>query len=124
MSKNKGVVIASVGILVALIAAVLLIRSPVEKKEDQPPPQPIAETTNPAPDYEPKEMDDSHRQVAAIIDKGIEAVAKEAPGLWGKVVDRWNWLMGFDAKYAIILIAITVFIFGIIVTNSNKNKRA
>jgi hypothetical protein len=124
LSKNSKVIFASVGVLVALIVVVLMIRSPVKKQVT---PEPTEQTVTPAPTQKaaskPKEMDDSHNKVTEVIDDASAAVVKEAPNMWAKIVHSWNWFMGFDAKHAIILIGGMVFIFGIIVSGG-KGKRS
>jgi hypothetical protein len=124
LSKNQKVIFASVGVIMSLIVAVLMIRSPVE---NQVAPGPTKQAvTNPSSqgDYKPKEMDESHKKVAGIVDEASAAVRKEAPNLWKRVVQSWNWFMGFDAKHAIILIAVMVFVVGIIVSGGGRNKKS
>ncbi|MFD2614702.1 hypothetical protein [Paenibacillus gansuensis] len=120
MSKNQKVIISSVGVLLALILAVLMIRSPVEKQIASDPPPKQVVTPAPQETTPPKEMDDSHEKVAGLIDDASAAVMKEAPGLWGRVTESWNWFMGFDAKHAIILIGVMVFVVGILVSGNHR----
>ncbi|MGU3473138.1 hypothetical protein ACLBWT_18570 [Paenibacillus sp. D51F] len=122
MSKNKKVIFASVGVLLALILAVLLIRNPVEKIVAPEPPAKVETPAAPQDNYKPNEMDESHKKVASIVDEASAAVVREAPGLWGRVVDTWDWFMGFDAKTAIILIAVMVFVFGILATGGRSKR--
>lgn len=124
MSKNRKVIIASVGIILALIVAVLMIRDPASKVTQEPP---KIETPAPAskafPATErPKDMDDSHQQIAGIIDDASNAVTEQAPGIWNRMVDYWNWIMEFDAKHAIILIAVILVVVGVIVNGNNASK--
>ena len=116
--------------LLALIVAVLLIRDPAQKLA--PASQKVethAPTATPAPltpPEKPKTMDDSHKKVAGIIDDASSAIVKEAPGLWARMQDSWNWMMGFDAKHAIILIVVVLLAVGVIVNQAaggNKNTR-
>lgn len=127
MSKNSKVIFASVGVLAALIVVVLMIRSPVEKQVSPEPKEQTSTTATPAPTLKagskPKEMDKSHNKVSGVIDDVSAAVAKEAPNMWARIVDTWNWFMGFDAKHAIILIGGMAFILGIIATGG-KGKRS
>ncbi|WP_054943722.1 hypothetical protein [Paenibacillus ihuae] len=123
MSKNKKIVFASIGILIALILSVLMIRSPGEK-EVAPVPQKQVATAAPEGDYTPKEMSDSHKKVAGIIDDASDAVVTEAPALWGRVIGSWNWVMGFDAKHAVILIGVMIFVFGILATGGGKKRKS
>jgi hypothetical protein len=124
LSKNRKVVFASVGALLALIVAVLMIRDPALKSTTAPPQvESPAPTTEPAPATDkPKEMDDSHKQVAGIIDDASDAVVAKAPGLWNKIVDYWNWLMAFDTKHAIILITVLLVVVGVIANGNNASK--
>lgn len=123
MSKNKKIIFASIGILMALILSVLMIRSPGDKEAA---PVPEKQVTTPAPqsDNAPKEMSDSHKKVAGIIDEASDAVVKEAPALWSRVVSTWDWFMGFDAKHAVILIAVVIFVFGVIASGGGKKRKS
>ncbi|SFJ77218.1 hypothetical protein SAMN02799624_05908 [Paenibacillus sp. UNC496MF] len=38
------------------------------------------------------------------------------------MVDYWNWLMEFDAKYAIILILVGVMVVGVLINGNNASK--
>lgn len=119
MSRNRKVIFASVGVLLALILAVLMIRSPVEKQV-APEPSP-KQVITPSPQVTPsKELDDSHQKVAGIIDDASAAVVSEAPNMWGRVKDSWNWFMEFDTKHAIILIGVLVFVLGILATGNHR----
>lgn len=127
MSKNRKVIFASVGILLALIMAVVMIRDPAVKVA--PAPQeyetPVPTKSPASASEKPKELDDNQKKVAEIIDSASDAVVREAPGIWSRIVDSWNWVMAFDAKHAIILIVVVLFAVGIIVNHNggNKNKR-
>lgn len=120
MSKNKKVIFASVGIFLALILSVLLIRSPGPQKAPDPPKK--IEATAPATDSKPKEMDDSQKKVSGIIDDASSEMVKQAPGLWNRVTDTWKWFMGFDAQHAIILLAVMVIVTGIMISGGKKNR--
>ncbi|QHW35454.1 hypothetical protein GZH47_31650 (plasmid) [Paenibacillus rhizovicinus] len=124
MSKNRKVILASVGVLLALIVAVLMIRDPAPKVKQATPPkiETPAPTQKPAPVTTDKDMDDSHQVVAGIIDDASNVVSEKAPGVWKRMVDYWNWLMEFDAKYAIILIVVGVVVVGVIVNGNNASK--
>ncbi|WP_090647758.1 hypothetical protein [Paenibacillus sp. UNC496MF] len=124
MRKNMKVVFISVGALLALIMAVLMIRDPAPRDEQHSTKieRPVT-TSKPAPeDGTPKEMDGSHQFVAGIIDDASHAVADKAPGVWSRMVDYWNWLMEFDAKYAIILILVGVMVVGVLINGNNASK--
>lgn len=121
MSKNKKVILATIGILVSIILAVLIIRSPSGKTVSvEPIPEqveiqtPIVEKT--------KELDETQQKIAGFLDETSSVVVKEAPNLWGRVVNTWNWFMEFDTKHAIILLASLVFILGIIATGGKKRN--
>lgn len=123
MSKNKKVIIASVGILFALIIAVLIIRDPVPSENKEP-----TKIETPAPTVTdiaetPKPMDDSHEQVAGIIDDASKAVTDQVPGIWSKIKDYVNWLLEFDTKHAIILLAVIFIVVGVLVNGSNANRK-
>jgi hypothetical protein len=125
LNKNQKVIFASVGVIMTLIVAVLMIRSPVQKQVAPEPTKQVVMTT-PAlqTSDKPKVLDDSHKKVTGVVDEATAAVKKEVPGLWTKVVQSWNWFMGFDAKHAIILIATMIFVVGIIVSGGGRNKKS
>lgn len=120
MNKNKKMVIASVGVLFILIAAVLLLRNPSQRIGPAPDP-PAQAVTTPTPQVS-KEYDESHEKVSKIIDKASTAVAEQAPGIWEKVVDTGKWFMGFETKDALILLGFGLFLCVIILGNKNKKS--
>lgn len=120
MSKNNKVILASVGVLIALIMAVLVLRSPPQQDAPEPPKQ-VEVTPQPEPTLSKQTQDDSHKKVAEIIDSASSEVVKRAPGIWGRIMDTWNWLMAFDTKHAIILIVVGLLVVGVII-NGNKSK--
>ncbi|OME78630.1 hypothetical protein BK120_23105 [Paenibacillus sp. FSL A5-0031] len=121
MSKNKKVIIASIGILIALIAAVLFLRTPtnneaVPKATTQVKKEEIPEIPP------PKDLDNTHEKIVSLVnDVGVE-IANTAPSLWQKIVDAWLWFEVFPARYAVILLVGAVLIIGII--TGGKNKRS
>jgi hypothetical protein len=126
LTKNKKVVIASVGVLIVLIASVLSIRNPGQRivQAPDPPKQTITQTPQPASPT-PKESpvsNSSHDKVTKVIDDASKAVVNKAPGLWAKVVDAGKWFMGFDTKHALILIGVCIVFVSIISGGKNKNK--
>lgn len=128
MSKNKKVVIACVGVLFILIAAVLFIRNPNERNVPAPdtPKQSAVQTpaTSSAPAAKEQPVtDDSHDKVTKVIDQATNAVSESAPGLWGRVMDAGHWIMGFDTKHALILIGVAIFLCSIVIGGS-KNKKS
>ncbi|CAM4048030.1 hypothetical protein L1N85_19340 [Paenibacillus alkaliterrae] len=121
MSKNKKVIVASVGVLVALIAAVLLIRTPAEKElVPEPTKQVVQEDIPEIPP--PKDLDKTHEKVVAIVDDISGELANQAPSVWQKIVNFWQWFEIFPAKYAIILLVVAVLIIGMV--TGGKNKRS
>lgn len=124
MSKNNKVIIASVGVLVALILAVLLVRNPAQPQTAPVVPKKEVSTPIPVPTLTPKkEVSDTHKKVAAIIDDTSAMAVKSAPGIWAKVTQFWDWLMAFDTKHAIILIAVLVFVVGFLI-NGDRNRKS
>lgn len=99
--------------------AVLIIRSP-NKDILAPPKETSMVTSTPAPAPKENVQDDSHDKVAKIIDIATEAVTDTAPGLWDRVTAAWKWLMGFDAKYAIILLGAGLFFCAVIIGGKKK----
>lgn len=123
MSKNKKIVLASVGVLFILIATVLFIRSPGHAIEPpKEPPKQAIERQNPAPIKEHTGRDDSHEKVEKVIDSASNVVTEQAPGLWLKVVDTFNWFMEFDTKYALILLGFCLLVIAVLQGGSNKKK--
>ncbi|AGA60011.1 hypothetical protein Theco_4007 (plasmid) [Thermobacillus composti KWC4] len=126
MSKNKKVALASVGVLLALILSVILIRSPAEKQNPTPDPPPVSTQfqQQQSPVNEPgKEYDETHQKVGQIIDDATAAIAERAPGWWDKIERFWNWFTGFSTYHAIILALVAFFIIGIIFNDKNKNHQ-
>ncbi|WP_169091011.1 hypothetical protein [Paenibacillus sp. PL91] len=122
MSKNKKIIFASVGVLVALIAAVLLIRTPTEKEiAPEPTKEAVQEEIPEIPP--PKDLDKTHEKIVAIVDDISGEVANQAPSIWQKIVSFWNWFEVFPAKYAIILLVAAVIIIGIFTGGRNKRSQ-
>lgn len=114
MNKNKRIALVSAGFIVVLISGVLLIRSP--NTSDPPITKEIVETTIPedqvATEKVETEYSDSQKKVAEGLDQATDIVAKQIPGLWGKIKETWSWFMGFETKHFVILL---VVILGLIV---------
>lgn len=109
--------------LFILIATVLFIRSPGHAIEPpKEPPKQAIERQNPAPIKEHTGRDDSHEKVEKVIDSASNVVTEQAPGLWLKVVDTFNWFMEFDTKYALILLGFCLLVIAVLQGGSNKKK--
>lgn len=122
MDKNKKIILASVGVLFTLILGIWLIRSPgVNEIVPEPTKQVEKETLPELPP--PKEMDQTHEKVVALVDDVAGAITDEAPNLWVRVVGFWNWFEVFPAKYAIILILFGVFVVGMIANGRGKSNQ-
>lgn len=121
MSKNKKIILASIGILAALIGSVLLIRKPVEVAVVTEPTNQVEQSN--VPDIPPpKDLDKTHEKIVSLVnDVGVE-IGKQAPTLWQRIVDAWLWFEVFPARYAVILIVVAVLIIGLI--TGGKNKRS
>lgn len=125
MSKNKKIVIASVGVLCILISAVLFIRSPGTKTI---PEQPVSieqstEVDTPAPSQKKPDRDESHKKVEKVIDQASNAVVETVPGIWARLKDTGEWFMAFDTKHALILLGFCIFVCAVLLGNKNKQNR-
>lgn len=119
MSKNKKVIVASIGVLVALIAAVLLFRTPtMDEVVPEPQKQTAKEDITETPP--PKDLDKTHEKIVAIVDDISGEVANQAPSIWQKIVSFWKWFEIFPAKYAIILLVVGILFIGIVTGGKNK----
>ncbi len=125
MTKNKKIALACVSLLFILIAAVLLIRSPSKLESTASDPPTIATAkplSTPTVSGQSTTPSDSHEKVTEIIDYTSDAITAEIPGLWAKVKNSWNWLMVLDAKHALILVFVLLFICSIIFGGKNKKS--
>lgn len=123
LTKNKKVVLVSVGVLLLLIASVILFRSPT--KEVEPTESPPAITEPVAPDPAPTATggyDDSHERIGKVIDDATAAIAERAPGWWDKLVSWGEWFMGFKTEHAIIIILVGFFFIGVVFNPKNRNN--
>lgn len=125
MTKNKKIIIASVGVLCVLVASALFIRSPDRSSVHEiiEPPKVIEATQDNNQQSElPPPRDDSHEKVEKIIDQTTSAVSKQVPGLWARVTDSWDWIKGLDAKHALILSGAALFLCSVLIGSKNKKK--
>jgi len=126
LTKNKKIVIASVGMLFILISTVLILRSPDKPNPIKPSLNPPQETViqTPAPVVKDEKVyDESHQKVSKIIDSAASLTVEKAPGLWAKVMDSGKWFMEFDTKHALILLGFGLFLCTIFIGNK-KNKKS
>lgn len=124
LSKNKRIVVISVGILLTLTIAVLFLRTPNNQKPSIPealPPPAAVQQVDPEPATESK-RDESHEKVEKVIDQATETVASKVPGLWDQVKNTGKWFMEFDTKHALILLGLGVFLVTVL-SSGQGNKR-
>ncbi len=133
LEKQRKIMITSLGVVVLLIVAVLVLRQPQQgvdstaaisgapkqqesvKENTQSAPKPAAEQqkkskidVSPSPTM-PKQ-DESHEKVTGILDTLSDTVSSKVPSLWDGVKNAMNWLLAFDTKHLVIL-AIIIFVF-------------
>ncbi|AWP25214.1 MULTISPECIES: hypothetical protein [Paenibacillus] len=124
MSKNKKVVLVSVGVLLLLIASVILFRSPTKETIPEPTSQevhtevsdPVGSTTHSG------EYQESHERVAKVIDDAKHAISERAPGWWDKIESWWGWFLGFKTEHAIIIALVAFFLIGIVFNPKNRDQ--
>ena len=123
LTRNKKVVLVSVGVLLLLIASVILFRHPAKDVEqaESPPVTSMPATPEPAPTAS-GQYDNSHERIGKVIDDATAALVERAPGWWDKIVSWGDWFMGFKTKHAIIMILVAFFILGIVLNPKNRNN--
>ncbi|MBE3650812.1 hypothetical protein [Paenibacillus polymyxa] len=133
MEKQKKIMITSLGVVVLLIVAVLVLRQPQQdvdstaaisgtskqqvsvKENTQSAPKPAAEQqrkskTDVSPSPTLPKQDESHEKVTGILDMLSDTVSSKVPSLWDGVKNAMDWLLAFDTKHLVIL-AIIIFVF-------------
>ncbi|QQZ64629.1 hypothetical protein JI735_33815 (plasmid) [Paenibacillus sonchi] len=127
MTKNKKTILLSVGLIIILIFIVLLLRNPEKNKSPAPQPTPAATVvassvpkaslqTTPAP------TSSLHENVSQIIDLSAKTLSDEVPGLWNGLKNVWSWFTAFDAKHAIILTGVVVFLISVLWGGKKKKS--
>ncbi|MFD1130696.1 hypothetical protein [Paenibacillus sp. PDC88] len=123
MSKNKKVVLVSVGVLLLLIASVIFFRSPTKESQPEPSPSIVhTEESQESHGISSEEYSDSHDRVAKVIDDATNAIAERAPGWWDKIESWWDWFLGFKTHHAIILAIVALFIIGVVFNPKNRDQ--
>lgn len=122
MNKNQKIILASVGVLFALIVGILLIRTPGETELVPEPTKQVEKEILPEI-RPPKEMDQSHEKVVAIVDEVAGAIGDEAPNLWARIVSYWHWFEVFPARYAVILLLFGAFVVGTVANGKSKRSQ-
>ncbi|MGW8444370.1 hypothetical protein ACWGXJ_26035 [Paenibacillus sp. S33] len=145
MEKQKKTMITSLGVVVLLIVAVMVLRQPQQSVDSttsisgtpnqqesvqgisQSASQPAAEHQETKTDVSPsppsRKQDESHEKINGILDTVSDTVSSRAPSLWDGVRNVWSWLLGFDTKHLVILVIIIFVFLGSIGNISSGSKK-
>lgn len=145
MEKQKKIMITSLGVVVLLIVAVMVLRQPQQSVDStasisgkpkqqasaqgslQSSPQPATKQletkTNVSPSPPSRKQDESHEKISGILDTVSDTVSSKAPSLWDGVKNAWNWLLAFDTKHLVVLVIIIFVFLGSIGNVSSGSKK-